>query len=235
MLLAYVDESSSDGYYFMGALIAVPSVVSQISSSLEAMTKRLSESTNGALESDAELHATEMWTGKGAWRHTSLGERLRRAAFLEAVELVCKQHISAIFVVIDMKEHEEGDYAGSSPHDRALMHLLERIQAKFAEANAYGVVVCDSLGDKGQHRRQHRNFQRYRTSGTTGDIPTKLGSIVDTLYFVDSHLSRPLQAIDLLTYAVRRKAVSRKPDSEEEIILRKASLCIESVFAGGVQ
>ncbi|MGV9981071.1 DUF3800 domain-containing protein [Micromonospora wenchangensis] len=89
----------------------------------------------------------------------------------------------------------------SPGHEVVLSHLLERVDGYAASKAEYALVIADEVPDQAGHRA---DLGRYRVSGTGGYRSRRLTRIVDTLHFAPSHVSRLVQAADLVTYLFQR-------------------------------
>ncbi|WP_431915639.1 DUF3800 domain-containing protein [Micromonospora wenchangensis] len=78
---------------------------------------------------------------------------------------------------------------------------LERVDGYAASKAEYALVIADEVPDQAGHRA---DLDRYRVSGTGGYRSRRLTRIVDTLHFAPSHVSRLVQAADLVTYLFQR-------------------------------
>ncbi len=217
MLLAYLDESFSQGYYFMGGLILPPRFVPPIENTMNQLVQAVVNDYPMRPHEMLELHGSEIWNGKGAWKN--VGDRYRFAVMIHAIEKICEHDVEIVFQGIDNKSHESRYHHPIPPRDLALKYLLEVIDRKIEKQETHGVVILDQTSDSRENTRQRKMFKDFQNLSTGGRFPRKLDFIVDTLHFVPSAESRLIQAIDLITYVHFRRKVTRYPEKTEAIVL----------------
>ncbi len=217
MLLAYLDESFSQGYYFMGGLILPPKVVPPVEKTINQLVQTIVNDHPLLSNSILELHGSHIWNGKGAWKN--IGERYRFAVMIHAIEKICEHDVEIVFQGIDNKSHESKYHYPIPPRDLALKYLLEVIDRKIEKRETHGIVILDQTSDSRENARQRKMFKEFQNLSTGGRFPRNLDFIVDTLHFVPSMESCPIQAIDLLTYVHYRRKVTRYPEKTEALVL----------------
>jgi hypothetical protein len=217
MLLAYLDESFSQGYYFMGGLILPPKLVPPIERIMNHLVQDVIIDHSFPSDFILELHGSQIWNGKGPWKN--IGERYRFAVMIHAIEKICEHDVEIVFQGIDNKSHERKYQYPIPPRDLALKYLLEVIDRNIEKKETHGVVILDQTSDTRENSRQRKLFNEFQSLSTGGRFSRKLEFIVDTLHFVPSAESRLIQAIDLITYIHFRKNVTRHPEKTEGIVL----------------
>lgn len=213
MLLAYVDESYTNDWYTMAALlvdgpaaVAVSDDLNQVAASARAY----------GLTADAELHGFEIWHATGAWKGVPV--RARIGVFDDVVETVARQDVHVIARAIDLVGQRQRYRAPEPAHSVVLQHLLERIDECATGKGEYALVIADEVDGQAQHRA---SLSGYREAGTRGYRSRRLTRIVDTLHFAPSHASRLVQAADVIAFLYRRAFTHIEPDQRARRVKRR--------------
>lgn len=197
MLLAYVDESYTEDWYTMAALVVDgPAAVS--------LTEALDQVAAGAAKAydvgpDIELHGFEIFQRGGRWGRVP--PRARVGVFDDVIDAVASRDLLVITRAIDLVGQKARYAVPEHPHSVVLQHLLERIDDCVAHLGDYALVIADEVGGQAKHRA---DLSRYKGVGTTGYRQRRLTRIVDTLHFAPSHASRLVQAVDVVAFLYRR-------------------------------
>ena len=77
MKATFIDEAFSKGHFFMSALVIDGSELAKLEKSFEAIMLQLEEQFPNLISSSMELHAGEIFNGKGPWRKAFIGNRQR--------------------------------------------------------------------------------------------------------------------------------------------------------------
>lgn len=210
MLLAYVDESFSDDWYFMAALLCDGPAVQAISAGLDDVVDKAVRA-HGVAE-DSELHGYELFQGKGWWEGTP--PRVRIGVYHQAFKIIgAHAHALILRGVHSARLKARYGTRASPPHSVVLQHLLERVDDHARIHGRHVLVIADEVGEQSRHRS---SLIRYRRHGTRGYRARKLDRIVDTLHFAPSYASRMIQAIDLITFLYRRIEQHKESDPRAE-------------------
>ncbi|MEV6707827.1 DUF3800 domain-containing protein [Micromonospora wenchangensis] len=198
MLLCYVDESCTARVYWIGALLVPDTVAIPLSEALDRVM--VDAAKTYGVPADAELHGYEIFHGRRAW--SGVPPRARIAVYRSAMEAIGTPGEVAIILRGVQREGLSRRYPNPRPaHEVVLSHLLERVDGYAASKAEYALVIADEVPDQAGHRA---DLGRYRVSGTGGYRSRRLTRIVDTLHFAPSHVSRLVQAADLVTYLFQR-------------------------------
>ena len=219
MLIAYVDESFSEGHYFMGALVLAPKAADQLARKLHDLMGEVAIENPGQISRGEEFHGSDLWGGKGVWRGIEKGERYRLALVARAVDIILSTDVTILLQGIDIKLLSQRYSLPESPHKLALTFLIEKIDRHFEKVAAYGLVICDHVGSPSEDSRYRKDFLDLQINGTGGNFPRKISRVVDTLHFVKSRESRLIQAIDLIVFIHRRRTVHRSLQPNEKAFL----------------
>jgi hypothetical protein len=84
MRLAYVDESYTKDYYFLGAIV-VDACASSLGHALDDVVETASRA-HGSVDPDAELHGHSIFHGKGVW--ASMPPRSRISVYDQALQAI---------------------------------------------------------------------------------------------------------------------------------------------------
>ena len=124
----------------------------------------------------------------------------------------------------DTKEKQKRNYK-KPKHDlenwdsTRKMSLIQEEVKQIEKRETHGIVILDQTSDSRENARQRKMFKEFQNLSTGGRFPRNLDFIVDTLHFVPSIESCPIQAIDLLTYVHYRRKVTRYPEKTEALVL----------------
>lgn len=61
MLIAYIDESFSEGHYFMGALVLASKDVDQLARKMHDLMREVASENPGRINGSAEFHGSDLW------------------------------------------------------------------------------------------------------------------------------------------------------------------------------
>jgi hypothetical protein len=218
VLLAYLDESYTNDFYFIGALIVPEAAARPLTATLD----NLMTSTAAAYQvigADAELHAHELVNAKGDWKPMKSMLRARIGIFEAVLRAIVAHDAKFIVEGIDTTKLAERYSTPDDPHRLALMYTMERVNEYAGQVSGtsgvdtYALVVADEVDQHDEHRRSLWVGQR---QGTWGYRSQKLDRIIDTIHFLPSHTSRLLQASDVATFLYRRRRVNKEVDPRGE-------------------
>ncbi|MEO8094011.1 MAG: DUF3800 domain-containing protein [Pseudolysinimonas sp.] len=199
MLYAFIDESYSKDFYYVGAFIVPESNLPDLR---EAVGRVQVFASTFGVDPTVELHAHSIMSGSEGW--TALRGRHRAAMAIYRFALTELARLPGKVVVRGVNvEGLASRYRNPMPpHAIALSHALEDVDA-FAKSIGEGVVViADELPDQLDHARR---VERYQLVGTGGYRSSRLESIEPPIQFGSSAESPGLQAVDLIVYLFRRK------------------------------
>ena len=205
MLLAYVDESYSEDWYYMAALMVRGRQAVTLTNALDQVVAKAA--VDHAVDDRAELHGHEVFQGRGAW--SALPPRARIGVYNGAFQAMAECRVKVILRGLRRVGLMNQDRLPEKPHVIVLRHLLERINEHVTHRNTYALVIADEVDEPAKHRA---DLSAYRSQGTKGDRSQLLDRIVDTLHFVPSHSSRLVQAADLLAFMYRRVETHTESD-----------------------
>ena len=154
------------------------------------------------VSSDAELHAYELMSGKGAWKPIRNAHRAAFAIYKHAIAELDAVPTARMFIEgVDIPLLNKRYKYPYHPHRITLQHLLEAINEFAIREGERVVVIADEVQDQEAHRTRAENYQLV---GTGGFKSSKLGRIDMPITFGSSARSPGLQASDLVIYLYRR-------------------------------
>jgi hypothetical protein len=215
VLLTYVDESYTDDWFTMAALLLDGPAAVALTAELDRVASAAAAAYG--LVDDVELHGHEVFHAGGRW--SGVPVRARVGVFDDVVEAVAAQDVRVIARAMDVVGQRARYQTADPPHSVVLQHLLERIDECATSVGDYALVIADEVDGQAKHRT---DLSTYREVGTTGYRQRKLTRIVDTLHFAPSRASRLVQAADMITFLYRRVFTHRESDTRS----RKAKIAM---------
>lgn len=208
VLLTYVDESYTDRWYWIGALLVPEAVAIPLSTALDEVMTDAAKAYG--IDRAAELHGYDLFQGRMSW--AGVPPRARIAVYNAALKAIGTYDVTVILRGVD-RHGLARRYGLTRPaHEVVLSHLLERVDGYAAMRDELALVIADEVDNPAIHRS---DLTRYRVDGTGGYRSRRLSRIVDTLHFAPSHASRLVQAVDLVTFLFRRMASGAGADPRE--------------------
>ena len=204
MYLCYFDESKHEKgqpYFLHGSLVFEESKCKNIEKKLIKIQNDFFNSTEPT--KDYEFHGVDIFQGQKNFKGRNLNERLK--IFEDIVKIIIDNEIPIVLSLINVKKHKEKYINPMEPYHLGLMFLLENISKliKEIEPNSLGLIIGDI-------ERQHMvnaeiNFSFFKQNKTFFQNHS-IDNLIDAIYFIESHHSRFLQAIDVILYIIRRKS-----------------------------
>ncbi len=186
MLLTYVDESYTDDWFAMAALLVDGPEAVTLTDELDRVAAAVTKAYG--LGAGVELHGHEIFHAGGAWKGVPV--RARVGVFDDVVEAVAGLDVRVIARAMDVVGQRARYRVPDPAHTVVLQHLLERVDECVTRLGDYALVIADEVDGQARHRA---DLSSYREVGTTGYRHRKLTRIVDTLHFAPSHASRLVQ------------------------------------------
>ena len=232
MIAAFVDESERDeDFYFLGALVCDQSQHDKIRSSLNGILERLADEISG-FPVDAEFHGYDIIQGVGSWK--GLGVRRAIGIYRQALRAVAASGACMHIEGVDVRAQVARGYPHPTPpRELAFSHLFERINECAERQGSRVQVYADEHHTKEVSRS---NFRSYRAFGTYGYKSSKLKNIEPEIEFIDSRVSRSMQAADMITYLYNRLRTVPHVDPREESARRQMwAEILPAVARGGAR
>lgn len=195
MKLIFFDEAKDDDkyrHYHLGAVCLDENVLLDI----EARIQDLAEQSFGTAElcSATEFHAAEIFhRNKNFKSWTDFGKRV--ALLGQFMDILSREEVQ----LIDIQVNCEQLHPGQSAEDLAFMFLCERANDLVGAQKAVGMLIGDRESDR-HAARFATTLSSYRVKGTDFAFGRKISSLVDSVHFTHSHLSRFLQLADVYVW-----------------------------------
>ena len=211
MHLVYIDESGSTGVnlsdqeqpiFVLAALIVPETCWLELERDLEQSLSKLCPALYAA---GAEIHATDLRTGRGDFKGAAVAERI--AIRDQWLQIAAKHNLRLVYrAIVKRRFHnwlvsEFGSGVVINPHVAAFP-LIARVVNEYLTTlpgMALGMFISDE--NKEIVRDVEKSIKVLR--GTDGTL--KLGRIVEKGFFIDSAKSRILQLCDVCAMSVRKK------------------------------
>lgn len=200
MLAAFIDESylHSEDVFVLGCVLADGESLASLVRALDAVVH---SAASYGIDSSAELHAHEMFHGKGEWRALSGKARAQVALYREAFRGIRNSGVRVL-----TRATTPSKLNVAKPHALTLRYLIEEIDRIAAADNEHVLVICDHVDESSTYCDELRTQKVSGSGGYKSRRPTR---ILDTMHFADSRDSRGLQAADLVAFLRRRQIRNR--------------------------
>ena len=216
MRLAYIDESYTRDFYFIGAVVVDDVSGPAVHAALDAVAEKARTAYLPDVTAPLELHGQPLFQGAREWEPIKKQVRALISVYEQAMQALGQQEIHIFLRGLDCKRHRARYVDPWPPHEVVLQHLLERLNDFGQSLGEQILVIADEVNDPDRHRNTLRDF---RINGTPGYRSSTLPNILDTLHFVPSEHSRLIQAADLVTFLHHRRSaiVETNPKQEKAI------------------
>lgn len=210
MLVAYLDETYLKNVeHALVALVLPVDKIPELESKLDAVVAKAVRQHDGLPES-IELHGYELSGGENAW--SELEPRARVRIYKEAIEAITSVDGTAFCRgSVNLTLHSPGD-----AHEWALKIALECVNSVAGRTEERVVGICDDVGNKSVYQNMYAHARRY---GTGGLYQNNLDNFTDGLHFTPSCYSRPVQAVDLVSYVYRRTNMTKFRDERAQKVM----------------
>ena len=192
-------------------MITQTSNCAQLSSDLDSIAKEIA--TACGMEKIPEMHAHEVFQGKGIWKLEPALRKHRSDFLIKVCELVVSSDVTLVLQGINRQRHTKQYANPLPPHEVLMMFSLERINEYARRHDTTSDVIADHIHMQG---RLQRNLSSYKTDATWGYKAQRLDSIT-SLEFARSDDHGLIQTADLVAYLARREYVVRHKGSTERL------------------
>lgn len=216
---AYIDESQGDGYYWFLAAVVTPAVETQLRKAWVELTDDLR--VKYGLTATPEIHAYDIFHGKGPWR--GMHARQRVSVFHRALGVIEAHKPKLVVVRIDEAGFYRRYWDVFSLRECALTLMFEQLDILAEEIGCRIELIVDE--GEGQ-KAANDALGEYKLHGTFGFRHSKLDNLVQPISFVDSSQTPLIQVADLILYVLRRFSVKGGKDKRElrELIRMRAKI-----------
>jgi hypothetical protein len=208
VLLTYLDESYTKERYLIAALMVPDAQARGLTAALDKVVK--GAAWDYPVSDEAELHAHEIFAGKGDWQRMAPMIRARIGVYDKALQAIADHDVTVIIRSVDITGLDRRYPSGHDhPHSVVLTHLIERVDEYAAAVDERALLIADEVSGQDGYRRDLWLYQR---SQTWGYRARKIERVVDTIHFAPSSSSRLVQAADLVAFLARRIKVHVETD-----------------------
>lgn len=204
MLIAYVDESYTQDFYFIGAAVTTQEKWERLERGYAALRAQIAR--DFGVPADVEFHGHELMGGAGEWAPLRGKHREAAGIYAAALRIAQEAEVRYLFRGVDVKRLNARYRYPEQPHGLVLRHLLERVNEYRRDVFSFDteevIVVADEIATQEEHRRQFESSQRI---GTPGYRSSRLDLISSPIQFASSKNAVGLQAVDLAVYLHRRR------------------------------
>jgi Protein of unknown function (DUF3800) len=170
---------------------------SQIMASLESNYPNI-------LTKSLELHAGEIYNGKGPWREAFTGNRQRYEILNQFVQMLSSLDLRILVQGIDLLRQSQKYSLPIDPRYLSLKFLIEKVDKELHKTSDTSILICDAGASRQQIEYIRNLLTEMQRDGGGGHFPWKVSRIVDTVHFSDSKWSRGIQATDLVAFLCHR-------------------------------
>ena len=200
MLLTYLDESYTTERYLIAALMVPDAQARSLTAALDKVVE--DAAWDYPVSTEAELHAHDIFAGKGDWQRMAKMIRARIGVYDKAFQAIADHDVTVIIRSVNIPGLDRRYPSGHDhPHSVVLTHLIERVDEYAAYVGERALVIADEVSGQDDYRRDLWRYQRSRTWGYRAH---QINNVVDTIHFAPSSSSRLVQAADLVAFLARR-------------------------------
>ncbi len=209
LLRLFVDESyGADDYYVAGVLVTDAQYRTLVS---RLGRVRQHAITRFGVPADVEFHAHQLMQAQGDWSVMQGQLHEAVALYRNALRAIVESKASVLLEGVDVRRLRARYRYPDSPYEVALRHLLERIDARCAQADATCRVTADMIDRQDDFAEAIAGYTRV---GTPGFRPSRLERI-HAPEWVDSRDETGVQAADMVAYILRRhREVTGSPKAQ---------------------
>jgi hypothetical protein len=209
MHTTFIDEAFSKGHFFMCALVIDGKELKCLEEEFQSIMTQLENAFPNQISRNLELHAGEIFNGKGPWRKAFEGNRQRYEVLNQFAEVLTNLNLRILVYGIDVERQGVSYSLPTDPRYLSLSFLIEKLDKELHSSADFSMLICDS-GASNQEIQHIRNLlANMQINGTGGLYPRLITQIVDTVHFSDSKRSRGIQAVDLISFLRHRVELQR--------------------------
>ncbi|MDQ1308211.1 MAG: hypothetical protein QG671_4045 [Actinomycetota bacterium] len=165
MRLAYIDESYTRDFYFIGAVVVDDVSGPAVHAALDAVAEKARAAYLPDVTAPLELHGQPLFQGAREWEPIKKQVRALISVYEQAMQAIGQQEIHIFLRGLDCKRHRARYVDPWPPHEVVLQHLLERLNDFGQSLGEQILVIADEVNDPDRHRNTLRDF---RINGTPG-------------------------------------------------------------------
>lgn len=225
---AFVDESFSNGRYFMCAILIDGHQINEIESQFSAQMQSLARSFPFYINRLDEFHAGDIYNGSKVWRKIYEGQRQRNEILENLVRIIASTELKILIQGMDTNTQQRRYSLAENPHSLTLKFLIEKVDKQLSNDGDFGIVFCDDGLSKKEIEDMRDMLVEVRDLGTGGNFPHKVTRILDTIHFTDSRRSRLIQAVDLIAFIRHRLETQNRSATKRDNHIETLWSMIES-------
>ena len=218
MKICYVDETGTDGQsplIVMVGVIADSQRLHRTRTEFGAVMARLDQGSRHAIR---ELKSSELYKGRGPWRHVAGGDR--HALIGDLCEWLCDRKHHLALAALDLRAAKQSPLHGLDAWMSAALHIALQVQRRYQREK--GNKGCTFLVFD-ENKRQADNLaellfdppswtDEYYQRGTRAEA---LDQIIDSAFYARSHQVGLVQVADLFAFIFRRYSELHDYDAGE--------------------
>jgi len=193
----------------MCALVIDGKELKSLERKFHSIMTQLEDAFPNQISRNLELHAGEIFNGKGPWRKAFEGNRQRYEVLNRFSEVLAGLNLRILVQGIDVEKQVIKYSLPTDPRYLSLRFLIEKLDKELHSSADFSMLICDS-GASNQEIQHIRDLLiEMQMNGTGGLYPRLITQIVDTVHFSDSKRSRGIQAVDLISFLRHRVELQR--------------------------
>lgn len=199
MLKLFVDESYQRDHYYVAGVLANEKQASRLEQRLDELAAQIQ--ARNKWTTAPEFHGHSLMNGLDDWKplRDNFGACLN--IYQKVLHAVRGSGAAIYLEGVDINRLNARYRYPDSPHEVVLRHLLERVNESCASTGEKCTVIADRVPQENDFNAAIQTFTRIKTPGYKGQ---QLLCIDGDLTFVDSQVSRGVQAADMSAYILRR-------------------------------
>jgi hypothetical protein len=209
MHTTFIDEAFSKGHFFMCALVIDGAQLQKLEKEFQRIMYQLEIAFPDQISRNLELHAGEIFNGKGPWRKAFEGNRQRYEVFNQFAEVLTGLNLRILVYGIDVEKQGVRYSLPTDPRYLCLRFLIEKLDKELHSSADISMLVCDSGASNQEIQRIRDVLVDMQINGSGGLYSRQITQIVDTIHFSDSKRSRGIQAVDLISFLRHRVELQR--------------------------
>jgi len=210
--VAYVDESESGigavdgpGRLVLACVVGSPEAIAELSERIRRLKLELVPALDPA---DWELHAGDMFHGRGVSPFGSAGMEKKITIMHRIVDIVCDSDVMTLVITVTGVRTRGKRARRAKLVEHAMALLIERLEGLALGQGVTTLRVVSDNAPEGQRMAMERALERQ----AAGRLSSHGGAhAVAGITFMDSRHSAALQVADAMAYAANRDARGDAP------------------------
>ncbi|APB11304.1 hypothetical protein A4R63_07315 [Corynebacterium pseudotuberculosis] len=195
----FVDESYQHSHYYVAGVLVDEKQCRDLEARLDDLAQGIQ--TRNQWLAPPEFHGHALMNGLDDWKSLSGHFGACVNIYQKVMHAIQNSGARVYLEGVDVKRLNARYKYPDSPHEIALRHTLERVNEYCAIAGQMCKVIADTVPQQDQFNEAIQGFVRTSTPGYRGQ---RLLCVNGDIEFVDSRVSRGVQAADMSAYVLRR-------------------------------